>query len=204
MKIKRLILGQMAVNCYVVFNEETKNCLIIDPGDIGKKVLNFLELNELKPLAILLTHGHYDHIGAVDYLVNRFSMPVYIHSEGIATASDPNLNLSVYSSPMAIEAALTIADEIKGIGEFKFEYLHMPGHTPGSSMIHFTDLNALFAGDVLFKGAIGRFDFPNSSKHDTRQTIKKIKELDFDANVYPGHGEFTTLKEELASNYYLV
>ena len=203
MKIKRLILGAMAVNCYVVYDEFTKNCLVIDPGDIGKKVHNFISENELNPLAILLTHSHFDHIGAVDYLVERYNVPVYIHSEGLSAANDPALNLSNHYTPMSLAATLIPSDTIKEIGEFKFEYLHLPGHTPDSCMIYFEQLNALFSGDVLFKGAIGRFDFPNSSRFDTRNTITKIKDMEFDAVVYPGHGDPTTLKEEQASNYYL-
>lgn len=204
MKIKRLILGSMAVNCYVIYNESTKNCLIIDPGDIGRKVLNFINENELRPLAILLTHSHFDHIGAVDYLVERYPIPVYIHSEGIAAANDPALNLSCHYSPIGLAAKLTAADNVIEINEFHFSYLHLPGHTPDSCMIYFKEENVLFSGDVLFKGAIGRFDFPNSSRFDTRKTIDQIKKLEFDAVVYPGHGEPTSLKQEQQTNYYLI
>ncbi len=203
MKIKRLILGAMAVNCYVIYDESTRHCLIIDPGDIGKKVNNFLIENELQPLAILLTHSHFDHIGAVDYLVEKYKMPVYIHPEGIGAVNDPDMNLSRHYSAISLTAKMTPSDEIQEIGEFSFEFLHMPGHTPDSCMIYFKDQNALFSGDVLFKGAIGRYDFPNSSRFDTRTTIDKIKKMDFDAVVYPGHGEPTTLKEEQKTNYYL-
>ncbi|MDD3027983.1 MAG: MBL fold metallo-hydrolase [Erysipelotrichaceae bacterium] len=203
MKVKRLILGAMAVNCYVVYDESSRHCLIIDPGDIGKKVHNFIVENELQPLAILLTHSHFDHIGAVDYLVDRYHVPVYIHSEGIVAANDPNMNLSCHYTPMALRSALFASDDLDSIGEFRFEYLHLPGHTPDSCMIYFKDQNAIFSGDVLFQGAIGRFDFPNSSRFDTRNTIEKIKKMEFDAVVYPGHGDPTTLQEEQKSNYYL-
>lgn len=203
MKIKRLILGAMAVNCYVVYDESSRHCLIIDPGDIGKKVHNFIVENELQPLAILLTHSHFDHIGAVDYLVERYQVPVYIHSEGIDAANDPNMNLSCHYTPMGLKSPLCASDDLNSIGEFTFEYLHLPGHTPDSCMIYFKNQNAIFSGDVLFKGAIGRFDFPNSSRFDTRNSIEKIKKIEFDAVVYPGHGDLTTLKEEQDSNYYL-
>ncbi|WP_279155218.1 MBL fold metallo-hydrolase [Thomasclavelia cocleata] len=202
MKVKTLILGNIQTNCYVVSSDD-KHCFIVDPGANGKKVLNYLNENEFVLDAILLTHGHFDHIGAVDYLYEYFHCPIYIHQDDLFLLQDVKANLSVYEKPFVVKAPVTVSEEKMQINNFEIVWLHMPGHCPGSSMIYSPKENIIFSGDVLFKGSIGRFDFPNSSKHDTNISLGKIKEFDFDAIVYPGHGASTTLQYELLNNPYL-
>lgn len=199
MKVKRLILGSMQTNGYVISNDD-KQCLLIDPGDIGKKIVNYVEENELTIIAILLTHGHSDHIGAVDYLYERYHCPIYMHTEDMAFLKDSKLNLSSFWQAFTVSAPVLEAPDRIELAGFTITWLHLPGHTPGSSMLYFKKEKILFSGDVLFKGSIGRYDFPLSSHHDTKETIAKIKEYDFDAIVYPGHGETTTLQEEQMHN----
>lgn len=202
MKIKKLILGPMQVNGYVVSND-VNQCIIIDPGDIGKKVVNYVEQNELEVVAILLTHGHFDHIGAVDYLYQQYRCDIYSHEESISLLHDTNLNLSSFETPFIVEAPIKVSPKRFSIAGFTIEWMFLPGHCAGSSMIHFVNEHVIFSGDVLFKGSIGRFDFPTSSRHDTRESLQKIKELEYDASVYPGHGEETTLSYEKQTNPYL-
>lgn len=202
MKIKTFVLGVMQTNCYIVSNDEN-HCMIIDPGAQGKKVAKYLEENELVLDAILLTHGHFDHIGAVDYLYDKYHCPIYIHHEDIEMLTNPRLNLSYLEKPFSLSAPVTLASEHMEISGFKICWFHLPGHCPGASMIYLEDENVIFSGDVLFNGSIGRFDFPNSSKYDTLTSIEKIKTFNFDATLYPGHGPSSTLKSELLSNPYL-
>lgn len=202
MKIKRLLLGHLQTNGYVISNEN-KQCIIIDPGDIGKKVVNYITEEELEVVAILLTHGHFDHIGAVDYLYNIYTCDIYIHEEDIALLKDENLNLSVFETPFTISSPIKKAIAKMNIASMDIEWMHLPGHCPGSSMIRFIDEGVIFSGDVLFKDSIGRFDFPGSSKHDTQLSLQQIKELDYDATIYPGHGESTSLRSEQLNNPYL-
>ncbi|HIX80693.1 MAG TPA: MBL fold metallo-hydrolase [Candidatus Erysipelatoclostridium merdavium] len=202
MKIKTFVLGVMQTNCYIVSNDEN-HCMIIDPGAQGKKVAKYLEENELVLDAILLTHGHFDHIGAVDYLYDKYHCPIYIHHEDIEMLTNPRLNLSYLEKPFSLSAPVTPASEHMEISGFKICWFHLPGHCPGASMIYLEDENVIFSGDVLFNGSIGRFDFPNSSKYDTLTSIEKIKTFNFDATLYPGHGPSSTLKSELLSNPYL-
>lgn len=202
MKIKTLLLGNMQTNSYVVTNDNG-HCFIVDPGANGKKIVNYLEDNELTLDAVLLTHGHFDHIGAVDYLYQHYQCPIYIHKEDLEMLKDPRLNLSIYETPFTVKAPVKTCQEKMTIADFDVTWFHLPGHCPGSSMIYLNQKGIIFAGDVLFKGSIGRFDFPNSSKYDTQISLAKIKEYDFDAVVYPGHGSKTTLKEELQNNPYL-
>lgn len=202
MKIKKLLLGHLQTNGYVISNED-KRCIIIDPGDIGKKIVNYITEEELSVAAIFITHGHFDHIGAVDYLYNLYTCDIYIHKEDVPLLRDANLNLSVFETPFSISSTIKEADEKMKIAGFDVEWMHLPGHCPGSSMIHFINEEVIFSGDVLFKDSIGRFDFPGSSKHDTQMSLQKIKELAYDVTIYPGHGEKTTLKIEQSNNPYL-
>ena len=104
---------------------------------------------------------------------------------------------------LTVKAPVQSSHEEMKFGDFDVQWLHLPGHCPGSSMIYLKDENIIFSGDVLFKGSIGRFDFPNSSKYETIESINKIKEYDFDAVIYPGHGPNSTLSEERLNNPYL-
>ena len=193
MKIKTFVLGVMQTNCYIVSNDEN-HCMIIDPGAQGKKVAKYLEENELVLDAILLTHGHFDHIGAVDYLYDKYHCPIYIHHEDIEMLTNSRLNLSYLEKPFSLSAPVTPASEHMEISGFKICWFHLPGHCPGASMIYLEDENVIFSGDVLFNGSIGRFDFPNSSKYDTLTSIEKIKTFNFDATLYPAHVPISTLK----------
>ncbi|WP_249030426.1 MBL fold metallo-hydrolase [Tannockella kyphosi] len=201
MKLKTLVLGSYQTNCYIV-QDEHKHCIIIDPGSIGRKIVNYLNENELMVDAILLTHGHHDHIGAVDYVYKQYPCPIYCHQETIEMIVQPSLNLSCHGNSFVVESPTLEAPTYFTIGSFDIEWMFLPGHCQGSSMIRFVKENIIFSGDVLFQGSIGRFDFPSSSKHDTIQSIQKMKSLDYDAVVYPGHGPSTTLKQEQETNPY--
>lgn len=202
MKIKRMVVSSFQTNCYVAYDQN--KAIIVDPGDQAKKIKNFILENELEVQAILLTHGHCDHIGAIDVLYQAFSCPIYLHEEDHVYLKNPNLNLStMLSTPLVIQAPVLKAPESLQVGDFQLKWHHLPGHTPGSSIIEWVDQHILFSGDVLFEGSIGRFDFPMSSKHDTMMTIQKIKEIEGDYKILPGHGNVTTLGYEKANNPYL-
>ena len=199
MKLKRLILGPLQSNGYVISNEK-KECIVIDPGHIGKKIVNYIEENELTLKVVLLTHCHCDHIGAVDYLYQRMPCPIYTHQDGMEMLKNTTLNLSINFDPFIVNAPVLPSQEKMEICGFEIRWLYLPGHCEGASMIYFVNENIIFSGDVLFKGSIGRYDFPNSSKHDMKQSLLQIKDYDFDAIVYPGHGEATSIKQEQQNN----
>lgn len=200
--IKKLILGNMEENCYVVYNNE-RHCFIVDPGAQGQKIAKFVQEQELKIDGIVLTHGHFDHIGAVDYLYDKFHCLIYTHQETIALLQDSSLNLSCFETPLVIRAPIICVDTNVKIGDFELVWMLLEGHCQGSSMIYYPQEDIIFSGDVLFKGSIGRFDFPTSSHFETKKSLEVIKSLQFDARVLPGHGEETTLEIEKKTNPYL-
>jgi glyoxylase-like metal-dependent hydrolase (beta-lactamase superfamily II) len=202
MLIKKFILGKMETNVYIISNDK-KECIIIDPADNGKKIVRYIENEELQLCAILLTHGHFDHIKAVDYIYGIYPCPIYIQQEDMCFLKEPSLNLSHYEIPLVVKAPILPAKDIMEIAGFTVAWVHLPGHTPGSSMLHFINEEVIFSGDVLFRCSIGRFDLPMASHYDTKQTLLKIRDMDFEATVYPGHNESTTLSYEQKNNPYL-
>ncbi len=186
MIIERIVVGDFFTNCYIVGCEEEKVCAIIDPGSDGEKIKKVIDKKGLKPIFIINTHGHFDHIGANNF----FNLSVYIHKDDADFLTDPEKNLSsLFYSPYVCKNSiveLNDGDKIK-IGKIILEVLHTPGHTPGS--ICLKTENILFTGDTVFENGIGRTDFPFG---DEEKLIKSIKEkiiiLPDNTEIYPGHG----------------
>lgn len=200
--IKRLIVGSMQTNCYVLYNEN-KECILIDPGSQGQKISKYIEENELTLLAVLLTHGHFDHVGAVDYIYHKYHCPIYTHQATLDLLNDSRLNLSYFEESFIVYSPIECVETKISIGSFQFIWMLLEGHCQGSSMIYYPKDNIIFSGDVLFKGSIGRFDFPTSSHYETKKSMHFIKQLDFDAKILPGHGDETSLSYEKEHNPYL-
>lgn len=201
--LKKFIVSSFQTNCYLLTNDN-KEGILIDPGDNGKKINSYLIDNGINLTAILLTHGHIDHIGAVDYLYNIYKCNIYAHKETIEMMRNPKLNLSsLFGHDTIIIAPIIESKDNFSINGYVIEWMFLPGHCQGSSMIRFVNENIIFSGDVLFRESIGRFDFPTSSHSDTKNSLEYIKNIDYDAIVYPGHGEPTSIKYEQSHNYYL-
>ena len=201
MKIVSYSLGQMRANCYLLLND--KNCLIIDPGDEADFLLEAIQRQNLKPVAILATHGHFDHVMAVGEVQRSVetqgiaSLPLYIHKNDLfllkraGKTAEHFLEINPYClPPTKIE---NLKEGPMEIDDFKLEVIFTPGHTPGSCCFYFKDEQVVFTGDTLFKDGIGRYDFGYSSKKDLDSSLKKIKTLPEDTIIYPGHGEETII-----------
>ncbi len=201
LKIKKFVLGKMSTNCYLIENDN--HSIIIDPGDQANQLIDYLIQNNLKLEAILLTHAHFDHIGAIDQLVEKYNCSVYVHQNDYNMIYDDYLNLSNYYNALKIKSKVNAINDYIDIDHFHFEFVNLPGHTAGSCFIFLKKYHIIFSGDVLFKNSIGRFDFPTSSSSDTRKSMVKIQKIDEDYKIYPGHGESTTLFQEKQSNPYL-
>ena len=196
MLIKTLPVGDLETNCYVVTNEKTLECVVIDPGDESNTILDYLESNHLTCKAIFLTHGHYDHVGAVEAVQEETGATVYMN------ANDDAKNMHSFHFPFTLpENGRTYDDgDVVSAAGIDFSILSTPGHTPGSVVIRAED--ALFTGDTLFRGSCGRTDLDGGSMEEMLQSLRKICSLEGDYEIYPGHMDCSSLIRERSFNYY--
>ncbi|MBM7604680.1 glyoxylase-like metal-dependent hydrolase (beta-lactamase superfamily II) [Metabacillus crassostreae] len=204
---RQLPLGPLQTNCYI-YSNSNKECLIIDPGGDANKLIGILQQQHLKPLAILLTHAHFDHIGAVDEVRNKWGIPVYVHSKEKNWLTDPSLNGSQFFMAGSIKVSepdeLIRSEGYLTIGDFSLQVFETPGHSPGSVSFYAAEEGIVFSGDALFAGSIGRTDLPGGN-HD--QLIKSIHDklltLPEETIVLSGHGHETSIEQEMESNPFL-
>lgn len=196
MLIKTIPVGQLETNCYVVTDENTLDCVLIDPGDETNTILDYTESNKLKVRAILLTHGHYDHVGAVTEIMNETGCQLYINprDEGY----EPGMSGMKFKMPENGKY-YDEGDEVSVSG-LHFKVIATPGHTPGGVCLICE--NALFTGDTLFRGSCGRTDLPGGDIEQELNSLKRICMLPGDYEVYPGHMDSTTLERERRFNHY--
>lgn len=205
---KQLPLGLFQTNCYVVVNQ-SKEGLIIDPGDEPEKVTRLLKEEGARPLAILLTHAHLDHIGAVDDLRKEWQIPVYVHKKERYWLTDPKKNGSAFFQgvdPIQLEPAdhFFNGEGAMSIGAFHFDVFETPGHSPGSVSFYFKGYNVVFSGDTLFYGSIGRTDLYGGNEERLLASIEtKLLTLPGETVVCPGHGFETTIQNEKETNPFL-
>lgn len=208
MQLKILSLGPIGTNCYIV--SKNNECLIFDPGAQPEIVNEYITENNLKPIAILLTHAHFDHIGAVDELRKKYNIDVYLHEAESDWLEDPHLNRSslFFGEANAIKTDKPDKYITVGkweLGNFQFEVVHTPGHSPGSVSYIFHDERFVICGDTLFKQGIGRTDLPEGSFQQLMESIfTKLYTLDDDFSVYPGHGPHTTIGTEKFENPFTI
>ncbi|TYR82421.1 MBL fold metallo-hydrolase [Priestia megaterium] len=207
MKYHRISLGPIQTNCYLVVNDQ-KECLIFDPGGEGKKLVQLIHKHQYKPLAILLTHAHFDHIGGVDEVLEHFSLPVYVHKKEADWLQNPSLNGSSFFGLGAITAKEATdyysSEGTMSIGSFSFYVYETPGHSPGSVSCYFKEAEFVVSGDALFQGSIGRTDLQGGNHKQLVESIhSKLLQLPEETLVLSGHGAETTIGEEMDHNPFL-
>lgn len=196
MLIKTLPVGQLETNCYVVSNENTLECVVIDPGDEANTIMDYLESNKLRCVGILLTHGHFDHVGALKAVSEETGATTYMNErDDMHSARTNQLRCSLPENGKYYDDGDVL--ELAGL---TFYIMATPGHTPGGVTIRCED--ALFTGDTLFRGSCGRTDLPGGDMVQQLDSLKRICELPGDYEVYPGHMDSSTLERERNFNYY--
>ncbi|MFB1050365.1 MBL fold metallo-hydrolase [Paraliobacillus sp. JSM ZJ581] len=205
MNIKGLTLGRMGTNGYVVY--KNGKGLMIDPGGDVEIIVHWLEKNQVALLAILLTHAHFDHIGAVDVLRDKYNIPVYVHEQEKNWLGSPEWNgsgLFPVDNISCRPADHFISEGTMEIGEFSFDVLHTPGHSPGGVSFIFNNEKYVISGDCLFQNGIGRTDLPGGDHATLIDSIReKLFTLAGDFTIFPGHGPTTTIEQEKKSNPFL-
>ena len=180
--------------------------IIIDPGSNFEDIYSFVKQNNLNIKAILLTHGHFDHITGAAAVAGEFGVKIYLHEKDRDTLTDTQMNASwMIGHPMTYTADIFVKDEQElEIAGFKIRVLFTPGHTPGGCCYYFPYEDVVFTGDSLFCGSIGRTDFKGGSMSDLVRSVKeKLMSLPDKTAVYPGHNESSTIENERMFNPYL-
>lgn len=203
MRIYTLQVGEIGTNCYLAASD-AGNAAIVDPGAEPERIAAALERHSLTPRLILLTHGHFDHIGGAEALRQRYHIPLYVHAADAELLSDPAKNggkgLMGREVTAGCDHLLVDGDRIP-LDELEFQVIHTPGHTKGSAC--FSAEDALLTGDTLFCRGIGRTDLYGGSFPEIRRSLSRLAALEGDRRVFPGHGPATTLDAERAENPYL-
>ncbi len=209
LKIQKLPVGELEANCFLVSDMEN-NAVIIDPGAEPDYILSEIESLGIKPLAILLTHAHFDHFGAAAEVIEKYQIPLYVHTLDRPMVTSAEYSLAVQ---LGFGAMYRRPDEnfirtfednetLKFSEELEFLVIHTPGHSPGSSCFRHGEI--LFSGDTLFRDGVGRVDFQGGNIHDMRKSLARLGALEGDCKVYTGHFAETTLEHERRCGPYLI
>lgn len=204
MKIQHNIIGMCATNTYYAYDEGRKEGVIVDPAGDPVRIFEKVEKLGFTPKAILITHGHFDHILAVEDVRQKYGIPAYIGSTEEKVLHDPYMNLTemFMGTPMTLDADVYLQDGEKfTVAGYKVKAIEVPGHTIGGMCYYFEEEGILFSGDTLFCESVGRSDLPGGSGSALCKSIKeKLFVLPDDTRVYPGHMEFTTIGSEKQYN----
>ena len=196
----------VGTNCYVVYNEETRACFVVDPAAPSDLVIEFIKTEDLILQGILLTHGHFDHIMGIDDFLKAFPVPVYAGEDELPVIEDDRLNVSsMYGPKYAFHGAKPVKDgQVIECAGIEVDVLHTPGHTVGGCCYYLPKEHRLFSGDTLFCASIGRTDLPTgSSSQLVRSVQEKIMTLPDDTKIYPGHMEETSVQFEKEHNPFI-
>ena len=193
--IERVVVGRLEENCYILWNDGEAGAVIVDPGDEAEKIDEQLKAIARRPAAVLLTHGHFDHTGALSHYAG---LPIYLHEDDGFMLNDPTKNVGWRFSDFRERPTDTIPvreGERFALCGITFEVLHTPGHTPGC-VCYLADGEALLTGDTLFRHGYGRVDHPGGDIDVLFGSLKRLLGLPRDYPVYPGHGEGTSVFQE--------
>jgi len=206
LNVHSIITGPFQENSYILSEKLSKDCILVDPGDEAEKISYFIDDNNFNPIAIINTHAHLDHIGAVTEIKNKYNIPFYLHSAEKQILESYPLSCRMFG--MEVKPVPVVDNWIHKagkltIGEFNFSIIETPGHTPGGCC--YLIENRLFVGDTLFRGSVGRTDLPGGNWDILEKSLLYIMEnVDLDVIIYSGHGKETNLRTEKEKNPFLI
>lgn len=207
MTVKEFQVGVVGTNCFLAVNSGTNETLVIDPGDDAAVLADYIDKNQLRPIAVLLTHGHFDHCMAAQQIAEQYGISIYVHEDDKQTMENPAYNCcGMIGKHLIFHADMYFHGETDhlSMAGFEIEVYHTPGHTPGGVCLYIKDEGILFSGDTLFCESVGRTDFPKGSMSQLVRSIhEKLLSLPNDTKVLPGHGEWTTIGHERQRNPFL-
>ena len=203
MRIETIHVGEMGTNCYLAWDEATGRGFLVDPGEQAEKIIRVCSRYQVTLEAVLLTHGHFDHIMAAKKIRQQYQIPVYagVHEEELLADSEMNLS-GMWAVPYTMKADKLVSDnEVLTIAGMELTVIETPGHTPGGVCYYIKKENVLFAGDTLFCESYGRTDFPGGSMFALLRSLRgKLFVLPEETDVYPGHGQATSIGYEKTHN----
>ena len=201
--LEKDILGPVFTNVYYAMNPESREMFIVDPAAAADRIEQRVSRMDGKPAAILLTHGHFDHILAAEEIRSRYQIPIYACLQEKEMLREPSVNMTdQFSRTVSLKADHYLSDlDVFTCAGYTIQMLHTPGHTAGSCCYYLKDEKILFSGDTLFCGSVGRTDFPGGSMAQMRQSLRRLLDtLPGDTDVYPGHDSATTIVMEKRYN----
>ncbi len=205
MQIKYMQLGMVCTNCYIFWADGSDQCAVVDPGDDGQQVASLIQGLKLTPVAILLTHSHFDHVLGIPGLRETWpGLPVYCHPADIPEeVSETMFGMTVPTVAAFGNVTPYNEGDTVAVGPLTVKVIHTPGHTRGSVTLMVEGEGVLFTGDTLFRGSMGRTDLPGGSYADLTASLKKLAALPGDYKVYPGHEGFSSLDTERKTNFFM-
>jgi hydroxyacylglutathione hydrolase len=204
MKIENIVVGPLQVNCFIAYDEDSLEAMVVDPGDEAEKIIMLIEARRLKVSSIVCTHAHFDHIGALRRLKEKTGAAVIMQKGDYEIYMRAGEQAALWGfqieQPPEPDMYLVDGDEI-GVGRSRFKVLHTPGHSPGGICLY--GEGVIFTGDTIFAGSVGRTDFYGGSIAELKKSFSGIISLPPETRIFPGHGPLTTVKKEKETNFFV-